>query len=362
MVVKNVAVVGGAGYTGIELVRYILGHPGFNLVAVTSDNDVDKPLTSLYPSLIGKTDLVFTAHNSLEKAADIDAVFLAVPHTAAMAMVPDLLLQGISVFDLSADFRLKDASVYEQWYGVKHSAPRLLAKAIYGLPEINRSLLVQKQINHATSIHLVENLILIACPGCYPTASVLAIAPALVIDAATDGPVIINALSGVSGAGRLAKQETHYCTVDENAKAYNIATHRHTPEIAQVLAWQAGKSMEVVFNPHLVPMKRGLLATVTLQVKPKVSAAALENVYQRIYGNEPFVQVLPYGTMPQTSSVLMTNNAQVGIMLDEKTHTLIASCAIDNLGKGAASQAIQCANIVFGFEETTGLTMIPKVV
>ena len=362
MGVKNVVVVGGAGYAGIELVRHILGHPDFELVAVTSDSDVGKPLASLYPSLVGKTDLAFSPHSSIDGMTGIDAAFLAVPHTAAMDVAPNLLLRGISVFDLSADFRLKDAAVYERWYGVKHITPRLLTKAIYGLPEINRSLLLQKCANHAKGIPPLEDFILVACPGCYPTASVLAIAPALVIDAAADGPIVINALSGVSGAGRSALQGTHYCTVDENAKAYSVGTHRHTPEIAQVVAWQAGKPMEVVFTPHLIPMNRGLLATVTLKVKPGLSAAALESVYQKVYGDEPFVQVLPYGTMPQTASVAMTNNAQIGIMLDEKTNTLIASCAIDNLGKGAASQAIQCANIVFGFDETAGLTTIPKVV
>jgi len=362
MGLKNIAVIGGAGYTGIELVRFILGHPGFRLVAVTSDNDAGKPLASLYPSLLGKTDLKFTEHASIETLTDIEGVFLAVPHTVAMSMAPNLLARGICVIDLSADFRLKDAAIYEQWYSVEHTAPNLLGTAIYGLPEINRVLLQQKCSELAMKGATSENPILVACPGCYPTASTLAIAPALVIDAAIDAPVIINALSGVSGAGRVVKPEYLFCKVYENANAYGVASHRHTPEIVQVFSWQAGRPVQVVFTPHLIPMKRGMLSTVTLQVKPEIKANVLEAVYQKVYGNEPFVKVLPYGTMPQTASVVGTNNAHVGIKLDESTNTLIACCAIDNLGKGAASQAIQCANIIFGFDETVGLTAIPGVV
>jgi len=358
---KNVVVIGGAGYAGIELVRHVLGHPGFNLVAVTSDSDAGKPLASLYPSLFSKTDLVFSEHSSIENLSNIDAVFLAVPHRAAMDLVPYLLLRGISVFDLSADFRLKDPKVYEQWYGTPHKAPGLLQSAIYGLPEINRSLLLQGCADRITNASPLTSPILIACPGCYPTASILAIAPALVIGASTGAPIIINALSGVTGAGRGANQTTHYCSVDENVNAYGVTTHRHTPEIIQVLSWEAGQPVDVVFTPHLVPMKRGLLSTVTMQVRPGVTAETLVNAYQEIYGHETFVQLLPYGTMPRTASVTMTNNAQVGIMLNERTQTLIACCAIDNLGKGAASQAIQCANIIFGFDETTGLTALPGV-
>jgi N-acetyl-gamma-glutamyl-phosphate reductase len=374
MEVKNVAVVGGAGYTGIELVRYLLVHPGFRLIAVTSDSDAGKSLAEVYPALTGRTELVFTEHGTIDAMSDLDAVFLAVPHTAAMGMVPQLLARGISVFDLSADFRLKDAAVYEQWYGVAHTAPELLSSAIYGLPEINRSLLYQRYqermggsapsmgFEFSRQGAVAGSPALVACPGCYPTASVLAIAPALVVGFAAPGPIIINAISGASGAGRAPRQETQFCSVNENVNAYGIATHRHIPEITQAFAWEAGKQMTVVFTPHLAPMTRGLLVTITMQVKPGVSASALESVYKVAYADEPFVQFLPYGTMPQTASVVETNNAQIGIKLDETANMLIAGCAIDNLGKGAASQAIQCANIVFGFEEAVGLAMNPGVV
>jgi N-acetyl-gamma-glutamyl-phosphate reductase len=367
MEVRNVAVVGGAGYAGIELVRYLLGHPGFRLIAVTSDGDAGKPLAELYPALTGRTELVFIEHSAIDAMADLDAVFLAVPHTAAMAQVPKLLARGINVFDLSADFRLKDAAVYEQWYGVAHAAPELLPCAIYGLPEINRSLLYQRYQERLADASLpsapsLPSPALVACPGCYPTASVLAVAPALVVGFAAPGTIVINAISGVSGAGRSPQQGTQFCSVNENVNAYGVTTHRHIPEIAQALAWEAGKQVPFVFTPHLAPLTRGLLATVTLQVKAGVTASALESVYQVAYAEEPFVRVLPYGTMPRTASVMGTNNAQVGIMLDEAVGTLIACCVIDNLGKGAASQAIQCANIVFGFDEVLGLATNPGVV
>jgi N-acetyl-gamma-glutamyl-phosphate reductase len=374
MEIRNVAVVGAAGYAGIELVRYLLVHPGFRLIAVTSDSDAGKPLAEVYPTLTGRTELVFTEHSIIDAMTDLDAVFLAVPHTTAMAMVPKLLSRGISVFDLSADFRLKDAAIYEQWYGVTHTAPELLASAIYGLPEINRSLLYQRHQERlagsvpSTGLGASKRDIssvspaLVACPGCYPTASVLTIAPALVVGFATAGPIIVNAISGVSGAGRSPRQTAQFCSVNENVNAYGIATHRHIPEIAQAFAWEAGKQVPVVFMPHLAPMTRGLLVTITMQVKAGVSASALESVYKVAYADEPFVRFLPYGVMPRTASVVGTNNAQIGIQLDETTNTLIASGAIDNLGKGAASQAVQCANIVFGFEEVAGLMVNPGVV
>jgi N-acetyl-gamma-glutamyl-phosphate reductase len=355
MEVKNVAVVGGAGYAGIELVRYLLDHPGFRLIAVTSDEDANRPLAELYPALTGRTGLVFIEHRAIDTMTDLDAVFLAVPHTAAMALVPKLLARGISVFDLSADFRLKDPAVYAQWYGVAHTAPELLPCAIYGLPEINRSLLYQRYQESLINASSLPSPTLVACPGCYPTASILAVAPVLVVGFAAAGPVVINAISGVSGAGRSLRQDTLFCGVNENVKAYSVMTHRHTPEIAQAFAWEAGRPVPMVFTPHLAPLSRGLLATVTMQIRAGVSASALESIYKVAYAEESFIQLLPYGVMPQTASVAETNNAQLGIVFDEQTGTLVASCAIDNLGKGAASQAIQCANIVFGFTETLGL-------
>jgi N-acetyl-gamma-glutamyl-phosphate reductase len=368
---KNVAVIGGAGYTGIELVRCLLGHPGFNLVAVTSDHDAGTALAELYPALTGRTDLEFVAHSAIEGMTGLDAAFLAVPHTAAMAMAPGLLERGVSVFDLSADFRLKDAAVYERFYGTGHTAPELLAQAVYGLPEVNRPLLRQRAQAQggAPASPAQEDApapaprpALIACPGCYPTASALALAPALAVGLAAEGPVVINAVSGISGAGRTPQQGNSFCSANENVNAYGVATHRHLPEIAQVLSLQAGRRVPVVFTPHLAPLTRGLLATATLQLRFGTGPRALEEAYRTAYEGERFVHLLPYGAMPRTASVVGTNNAQVGIVLDEENGMLIASCAIDNLGKGAASQAVQCANIVFGFDEAQGLAMNPGVV
>jgi N-acetyl-gamma-glutamyl-phosphate reductase len=347
----KVAVVGAAGYAGVELVRHVLNHPQFELVLATSDGDAGNELVDLYPGLRGVTDLRFAPHAAAGLQGGLDLAFLAVPHTAAMTIAPQLLDAGVSVFDLSADFRLKDAAVYEQWYGVAHTAVELLDKAVYGLPELNRG-----QIETAGSPALI------ACPGCYPTASALAALPALTSGFKAAGPVIVNALSGVSGAGRSNISSTHYCHANENANAYGVTTHRHTPEIAQSYSQAAASKVEVLFTPHLVPMKRGLLATVVLPLQPDVDAEQLQDAYSQAYADEPFVEFLSFGQMPQTASVSGSNRAQVGIALDAATRQLVASCAIDNLGKGAASQAIQCANIVLGLDEASGLDQIAPIV
>ncbi|MDR3052328.1 MAG: N-acetyl-gamma-glutamyl-phosphate reductase [Coriobacteriales bacterium] len=352
----KVAVIGAAGYAGIELVRFVLNHPVFELVAASSDGDAGKALAEVYPALVGQTDAVFSTHDEAAAADAVELAFLAVPHTAALAMAPGLMAQGISVLDLSADFRLKDPASYERWYGVPHTQTGILAAAVYGLPELNRAGLKQLAARRA------DTAVLVACPGCYPTASALAVLPALAAGLAADAPVVINALSGISGAGKGATATTHFCNANANPNAYGVTTHRHTPEIEQTLSQAAGAPVKIVFTPHLVPLTRGLLATATLQLKPGVSAAALEAVYLDAYANEPFVQLLPRGIMPRTASVAGSNNAQLGIALDTHTQTLVASCAIDNLGKGAASQAIQCANILCGLAEKTGLTALAPVV
>ncbi|MDR1421707.1 MAG: N-acetyl-gamma-glutamyl-phosphate reductase [Coriobacteriales bacterium] len=382
------AVIGAAGYGGIELVRHLLGHPFFELIAASSDRDAGLPLVELYPALLDRTALSFVPHEevlALARDGRLEAVFLAVPHTTALGMVPDLLEDGVSVFDLSADFRLKNPTTYERWYGVAHTASDLLARAVYGLPELYRSQLAQAgrqasaqetvrtsaqasaqaglPVGMPGSTHArTRTPALVACPGCYPTASALAAAPALAAGITLAAPVVVNAISGVSGAGRKANATTHFCSVDENVNAYGVTTHRHTPEIIQIFSTEAGRTVPVVFTPHLAPLKRGLLATATLSLQAGVDADILETVYLTAYEGEAFVRLLPFGTMPRTASVLGSNCAQVGIAFDAASNTLIASCAIDNLGKGAAAQAIQCANIVFGFKETVGLIGIPPVV
>lgn len=341
------AVVGAAGYAGIELVRLLLGHPDMELTCVTSAGESGREVGELYPALAG-CGLVFTDPDSVRIAAAADVAFLAVPHTASLALAPTLLASGLTVVDLSADYRLHDPAVYEAWYGVPHTSPGLLAEAVYGLPELTRDDL--------------RGARLIACAGCYPTASALAAAPALASGLAGAGRVIIDAKSGVSGAGRTPSVRTHFCAADESVQPYSVGTHRHTPEIAQTLSAIVESSVEVCFTPHLVPMTRGLLATVYLQAAPGVSLEDAHAAYTASYADEPFVRVVPLGQMPSTHDVCGGNRAHIGVALDEGSGTLIVACAIDNLVKGSGGQALQCANVALGLEETAGLTAWAPVV
>jgi N-acetyl-gamma-glutamyl-phosphate reductase len=306
---------------------------------VTSDSEAGRAVADLYPALSG-VELAYTEHDVVRVAEMVGVAFLAVPHTKAMAIAPGLLEAGTVVVDLSADFRLADAETYESWYGVAHAAPDLLPEAAYGLPEIDR-----RRLKDAS---------LIACPGCYPTATLIAAVPALEAGHAS-GRVVVDAKSGVSGAGRGATDVTHYCFADESIGPYGVASHRHTPEIAAGLANASGSDMPLAFVPHLTPMKRGLLSTVYLDAAPGLSAERVHEVYAERYADEPFVTVHPAGRMPTTGEVTGTNRAHVGVALDAASSTLVVACAIDNLLKGASGQAVQCANIALGFEETTGL-------
>jgi N-acetyl-gamma-glutamyl-phosphate reductase len=311
------------------------------LACVTSAADAGKSLTGLYPGLAGATDLAFVAPDADDIASKAQLAFLAVPHTAAMALVPQLLERGVTVLDMSADFRLTDAAVYEQWYGVSHTASDLLGEAVYGLPELDRSRLVGAR--------------LVACPGCYPTATTLAALPALEAGIATGSRVVVDAKSGVSGAGRSLSANTHYVAVTESLKAYSAGTHRHTPEMEQALSGAAGRPISVMFVPHLVPMSRGLLSTVYLDVASGFTTAEAIDLYRTRFAAEPFIHVHDAGVMPSTGEVRGTNRAHIGVTVDERTGTLVATCAIDNLGKGSAGQAMQCANAVLGYAETEGL-------
>ena len=342
-------VIGAAGYAGAELVRILSRHPEFDLRVITSSTDEGMPIYELYPALEGVCDLAFEAHNTTT-LADCDVVFMATPHTAAMALVPDLLAADVSVFDLSADFRLKDPAVFEKWYGVSHTETDLLEQAFFGLPEITEASLLEAQ-----KLHAQHHPTLVACAGCYPTATSLAAYPAVSL---TEGIVVVDAISGVTGAGRSANARTHFCNANNNLEAYGVATHRHTPEIEQILGLQD----RLVFTPHLAPTNRGLLSPVTLQLdaeaRARHSLETLHALYVETYDRRyPFVTVLPLGQMPRTASVVGTNNAHVGIAYQEATGTLSAVCAIDNLCKGAAGQAVQCANIVCGFDQTSGLML-----
>ncbi len=342
-----VAIVGAAGYAGAELTRLLLGHPEFDLVRVTSNADEGRPVCDLYPGL-AECHLAYSAHDAAAIAREAKVAFLAVPHTAAMAVAPALLDAGLTVVDCSADFRLHDPGTFTAWYGEPHTAAHLLAEAVYGLPELWRESLPGAR--------------LIACPGCYPTATLLAAAPAVRAGVVISGRVIVDAISGVSGAGRSLSPATHFVAATESVSAYKVATHRHTPEIAQGLGELGLEAASVVFTPHLAPLDRGLLSTVYLEVDPTLSAEAAHALYAEAYAEERFITVCGSGAQPATGHVRGSNRAHIGVALDSVSHTLIVTAAIDNLVKGTAGQAVQCANVALGFDESAGLsTPVPIV-
>ena len=344
----NVGVMGAAGFAGVELARLLVQHPEFNLVAITSDADAGKAIAETYPAFTGMDMPIFTGHDD-EALLACDLVFLAVPHTVALKYAPLLLKAGVTVVDLSADYRLKDPAVYEQWYGTPHTSPDILANAAFGLPELTGDELAKAAAQFAAG-----NPALVACAGCYPTATSLAAYPAIQAGLST-GLVVADAISGVTGAGKKASARTHYCFADENVEAYGIANHRHTPEIEQILGIQG--QGRLVFTPHLAPLKRGILSTVTLSVPEgvNISAEALQELYEGFYADSSMVQVLPAGTSPKTSSVTGTVKAQVSATLAANGRAIVCLGAIDNLCKGAAGQAVQCANIVVGLPQDAGL-------
>ena len=345
-------VVGAAGFAGIEVVRLLLNHPDFELVAATSDAQAGVALSSMYPAFAGVTDLKFQA-NADADLDQCDVVFLAVPHTAAIAVAPGLIAKGVTVIDLSADFRFDDPAVYEKWYKVEHTEKELLAQRAFGQPELFGEGLAAAAKKYASG-----QAVLVGCAGCYVTATSLAAAPAIRAGLSNpDGVVIADAISGVTGAGKKCSERTHYCFANENLEAYGVASHRHSPEIGQILGLDEA---HLVFTPHLAPLNRGLLSTVNIPLNPDApipTREEVEEVYQKAYASNPFVTVLK-GAMPKTASVAGTNHAQIGLAVHEAAKMIIVTCAIDNLGKGAAGQAVQCANIVCGLDETAGLGLI----
>jgi N-acetyl-gamma-glutamyl-phosphate reductase len=336
----RVAVIGASGYTGVELLRLLAGHPQVTVSCVTSRQQAGQALAEVFPSLAGVYDLTFEALEPAALAGRADLVFTAVPHQAAMAMVPELLAAGCKVVDLSADYRLRDAAVYAEWYEA-HQTPELLAEAVYGLPELYR-----EQVRPAR---------LVANPGCYPTSIALALTPLLrggLVDPAT---LIVDSKSGTSGAGRGAKVDSLYCEVNEGFKAYGLPRHRHTPEIEQTLSDVAGRQVTISFTPHLLPVNRGILSTCYASLAADLSLAQLLACYREQYAGEPFVRVLPEGRLPNISQVRGSNFCDIGLAVDPRTRRVIAIAAIDNLVKGAAGQALQNMNLMLGLEEGLGL-------
>jgi N-acetyl-gamma-glutamyl-phosphate reductase len=341
----RIGIIGASGFTGAELLRLCAGHPDFEVALATGDSQAGSRLADLYPSLAAAYgDRRFDAYDP-EAVDGLDLVFLGLPHGVSQSVVPDLRGRVKWVVDLAADFRLGDADLYPQWYGEAHSVPEQLGDFAYGLPELFRSTIVGASA--------------VAVPGCYPTAATLALAPLVRAGAIETDGIIVDAASGVSGAGRGLKANTQFCAVDEDFTAYALGTHRHTPEIEQSLA-RVGKlspdAVRVLFTPHLAPMNRGILATCYARPTTTTTTAGLMDVVRAAYADEPFVVVSD--SPPSTKATFGSNAAHVTVRFDERTGYVLALCAIDNLIKGASGQAVQCANLVAGLPEAAGLTNV----
>lgn len=341
--------VGVTGYTGMELARLLENHPVITLKAVTSRAEAGKKVREIYPFLQGfdTGELVISEPDPAALAKTCDLVFLAVPHGAAMEMAAKLRAENVAVVDLSADFRLRDVAVFAEWYKSEHTQTEVLKEAVYGLPEL-----------YADAIRPAK---LIANPGCYPTASILALYPALKNALVKSDGIVIDAKSGTTGAGRKAVVGSLYCEVADTFKAYNLTKHRHTPEIEQELSLAAGKDITLSFNTHLLPVNRGILATIYTELKDTVTFDAVYRAYEDFYAPHPFVRVLPKGALPELKNVRGTMFCDIGMVYDPRTKRLILLSAIDNLCRGASGQAIANANIMNGLDVTTGLRLAPMV-
>lgn len=336
----KVGIVGGTGYTGVELLRLLAAHPAVRVTMITSRAEAGRAVVDLFPNLRGSFDLVFSEPDS-EALAACDVVFFATPNGTAMQVVPELLAAGTRVIDLAADFRLSDPGVWEQWYGTQHACPELLAEAVYGLPELNREAIRQARI--------------VANPGCYPTAVTLGFLPLIEAGLLDPDALIADAKSGVSGAGRKAAVPALMGECGESFKAYAVPGHRHLPEISQNLSRIAGQPVGLTFVPHLVPMIRGIHATLYGRLQREVD---LQQLYETRYAGEPFVDVLPPGSHPETRSVRGANICRIAPHQPQNRGTAVILAVIDNLVKGAAGQAVQNMNLMFSLEEHLGLTAV----
>ncbi|MCF6283186.1 MAG: N-acetyl-gamma-glutamyl-phosphate reductase [Candidatus Polarisedimenticolaceae bacterium] len=336
----KVGIVGGTGYTGVELLRLLVKHPHVAVQMVTSRAEAGSPVSQLYPNLRGHLDLDFSEPD-VENLAACDLVFFATPNGTAMKMVPQLLDAGVRVIDLAADFRISDVDVWQEWYGMTHACPALLEEAVYGLPEVNREAVKQAR--------------LVANPGCYPTAVMLGFLPLVEAGLVQVEQLIADVKSGVSGAGRGASVGMLMGECGESFMAYGIPGHRHMPEIKQGLARAAGKPVDLTFVPHLLPMIRGIEATLYGQLNDNVDLQAL---FETRYKDEPFVDVMPAGSHPETRSVRGINSCRMAVFQPQDGHTVVVTSVIDNLVKGAAGQAVQNMNLMFGLEETIGLDAV----
>ncbi len=342
----KVGIVGGTGYTGVELLRILAAHPGVELTAITSRKEDGMPVADMFPSLRGHVSLAFSAP---EKARlDLcDVVFFATPHGVAMAQAKELLAAGVKVIDLAADFRIKDTAVFEQWYGMPHSCPDILDEAVYGLAEVNREAIRSARV--------------VGLAGCYPTTMQLGFAPLLAQGKAlvNESALIADCKSGVSGAGRKAEVHTLLAEAADNFKAYGVKGHRHLPETVQGLEAIAGRKIGLTFVPHLVPMIRGIHSTLYATLLPEARDIDFQALYEKHFANDPFVDVLPAGSHPETRSVRASNMLRIAVHRPGGGDLLVILVVEDNLVKGAAGQGVQCMNLMFGLDETTGLKHVP---
>ena len=338
-------IIGATGYAGGELVRILSGHPDVEIVWYGSRSYIDQKYADVYRNMFRIVDAACMDDNMEELAEEADVIFTATPQGFCASVISEEILSRTRIVDLSADFRIKDVKTYEKWYGIEHKSPQFIEEAVYGLCEVNRE--------DVKSARLVAN------PGCYTTCSILTAYPLSKEGLIDMNTLIVDAKSGTSGAGRGAKVPNLFCEVNENMKAYGVATHRHTPEIEEQLSYASGEPVMINFTPHLVPMNRGILATEYASLKEKVTAEEVMAIYQKYYGNEYFIRLLGAGACPETKWVEGSNFVDIGFQIDERTNRIVMMGAIDNLVKGAAGQAVQNMNLMFGLPEQEGLKLVP---
>lgn len=334
------AILGATGYAGIELVRLLTNHPEVSIEILGSQSYAGQRISDIYPNLRNILDKE-CEELDLDRVAQCDVAFTALPHGASKSVIPSILEKGVKVIDLSGDYRYDDAKVYEEWYGQEHSSPELLKESVYGLPELHRE--------------KIKGARLIGNPGCYTTCSILGAAPLLASKAGSTKNIIVDAKSGVTGAGRGLSQQTHFCECTETSKAYKVATHRHTSEIEQELSNVAGEKIMLSFTPHLIPQKRGILSTIYVNLNKEYTTEEIVEMYKEYYKGEYFIRIMEAGKLPETKNVAGSNFVDIGVVVDKRLQRAVVVSAIDNIVKGAAGQAVQNMNLMFGLDERTAL-------
>ena len=341
----KVGIIGATGYAGGELVRILMRHKEAEIIWYGSKTYIDKKYSNVFKNMFKIVEDTCLDDNLQELAAQVDVIFTATPQGYLASILNEEILKQVKIIDLSADYRIKDVSVYETWYGIEHKSPQFIEEAVYGLCEVNRE--------------AIKKARLVANPGCYTTCSILTVLPLLKAGLIKPASIIVDAKSGTSGAGRGAKVDTLFCEVNENIKAYGVTSHRHTPEIEEQLGYAANEDLVINFTPHLVPMNRGILVTAYADLKEDVSIETIRAAYMHCYQKETFIRLLDAGICPETKWVEGSNYVDLNVIKDERTGRVIMMGAIDNLMKGAAGQAVQNMNLMFGFQENEGLDLIP---